>query len=37
MVTEADLSKFTRLVEIGVLALGDPWKITGEEEANAFA
>ena len=23
-VTEADLSKFTRLVEIGVLALGDP-------------
>ena len=24
-------------MEIGVLALGDPWKITGEEEANAFA
>jgi hypothetical protein len=24
-------------VEIGVLALGDPWKITYEEEANAFA
>ena len=36
-VTKAGLYKFTRLVEIGILALGDPRKITYEEEANAFA
>jgi ribonuclease HI len=36
-VTEADLRKFTGLVEIGISALGNPWAITCEEEANAYA
>ena len=36
-VTEANLGKFIGLVEIGVLALRDPWSVTCEEEANAYA
>jgi hypothetical protein len=36
-VTEADLGKFTGLIEIGALALTDPWSITCEEEANVYA
>lgn len=36
-ITEADLGKFTGLVEIGVSALEDPWSISCEGEANAFA
>jgi hypothetical protein len=36
-VTEANLGKFTGLVEIGTLMLRDPWSITCKEEANAYA
>lgn len=36
-VTEADLRKFTGLIEIGTSALKDPWSITCEEEAEIYA
>lgn len=36
-VTEANLGKFTSLVEIGTSMLRDPWSITCKEEANVYA
>jgi hypothetical protein len=36
-VTEANLGKFVGLIEIGALALRDPWSITCKEEANVYA
>jgi hypothetical protein len=36
-ITEANLGKFKGLIEIGTIALRDPWSITCKEEINAYA